>query len=1716
MFVRHWLADLFITTRRRRLRSELNWRKCYSAIRSAQRLEDRTLLTNLLVTTSRFKALETDAAITATVHRSSSTGDMDVDLTSSDASQATVPASVTIPDGQSSASFLIVPVDDSVVDEHADVMITASSPGHGDGTTSVLIGDDEGPLIFTDALYSDIAAGSGAIPVTVSRVNADLSTTIAINNGPEGRIVALQSGETSRSVDLDFIGPASPGSTETIIYEAGSPGFYAIGTTIRIHNVTDPDGQFIGVDFGPNGDNSPINWNTISETSLPATVENVIDESGAVTGVDILVETTAGNHSYSSNVPPAGMLPSHTQSLTDLDGFLEDDDSVSITFNNLLEGSEYKAWAFHRLTVDNGQHVGWEGRSSGIRLNFASGEFLVNGRDATGMSLDDVAVTRTIDNDNLLRIHVDGVSDTAMVYGAAIQGIRSPRLVLDLPEAIGEGETRTATVYRYDTDVTNPLTVEFHVPTTTFEAHDTFATPDPVVIPAGQNSVTFPVYANVDPPDDPDTGINTVARMYANPVGELLRNSFDIAQIVDSTEAGFIVTESGPDTTVTEAGSTDTFEVELESFPLGDVYINITSNNPDEVTVSPSQLLFRPSNWDDRQTVTVSGVDDAVADGDALTGITLSIDDDLSYFSYRGYFDQHVDATTLDDESVGFTITESGGSTLVSEGGSTDMFDVVLHGPPNDDVVINVASADTGEVVVDQTSLTFTPADWDQPQTVLVTGVDDHLDDGDVLTTVTLSIDDANSPAGFHLLADEIVSVVTGDNDVAEFTVIETGGDTRVAEAGTTDSFSVFLDRPPASNVVLNIVSDDPGETATDHASLTFTPANWNQPQPAVVTGIDDPTVDGDMFATITLAVDDALSEDSFDGTPGYEFTVRNDDDDTAGFSVTESGGGTSVNEDGTTDSFDVVLDRQPLTNVAFDVTSDDPDVATVDVATLTFTPADWDVPQTVTVTGTDDPLIDADEFATITVSIDDAGSDDEFAVLGDQTVSVTNISDDQAGFHLVPAAFNAHETGFSSHFFVFLDAQPSSSVRFSVSSSNVAEIVPDASLITVSPSDWNIDNDFVFLDGQDDALPDGHQEVTITVAVDDIGSDDAFDPLPDQQFTILNLDDETADVRAYASLRTSVVDESGSPDSLSVRLNHAPASDVVLALSSSDTGEFVVAASQLTFTPSNWDTSQTVHVYGIDDPFADGDTTATLTISVVDALSDDAFDGVADVNLTVTTLDDEVAGFTVTETGGETSVVETGTTDTFSVVLDELPEGNVVINVTSDDTGEATVDVSSLTFTPANWNQAQTVTVTGVDDPTIDGDQTLAITLSVNDALSHDGFDPLPDQMVSVTTIDDDIPRFLPSETAGDTTVDESGTTDTFDVVLSRQPVTNVVIDVTSGDTGEATVDLASLTFTPANWNQPQTVTVTGVDDPTLDGDQTSTITLSVDDANSDDAFDSLPDDTISVTTTDDDVASFSFAITGPGTTVDESGTTDTFDVVLDRQPLTNVAIDVASGDTGEATVDMGSLTFTPANWDLAQTVTVTGVDDPTLDGDQTTTVTLSIDDTNSNDAFDALADQTLSVTTTDDDAASFSFAVSGGNTSVDESGTTDTFDVVLDRQPLSNVVIDVSSSDTGEATVDLASLTFTPANWDTTQTVTVTGVMIRRSMATRQRPSRFQSTTRTPTTISIRLPIRLFRSSQRTMTPPASATRLPEAARASRKPARLMRSTSCWTASR
>jgi Ca2+-binding RTX toxin-like protein len=81
------------------------------------------------------------------------------------------------------------------------------------------------------------------------------------------------------------------------------------------------------------------------------------------------------------------------------------------------------------------------------------------------------------------------------------------------------------------------------------------------------------------------------------------------------------------------------------------------------------------------------------------------------------------------------------------------------------------------------------------------------------------------------------------------------------------------------------------------------------------------------------------------------------------------------------------------------------------------------------------------------------------------------------------------------------------------------------------------------------------------------------------------------------------------------------------------------------------------------------------------------------------------------------------------------------------------------------------------------------------------------------------------------------------------------VTIGISSSNTGEGTVSSPSLTFTSGNWNTPQTVTVTGVDDLVDDGDIAYTIVTGAA-TSTDTNYSGLNASDVSATNTDDDTA--------------------------------------------------------------------------------------------------------------------------------------------------------------------------------------------------------------------------------------------------------------------
>ncbi len=151
----------------------------------------------------------------------------------------------------------------------------------------------------------------------------------------------------------------------------------------------------------------------------------------------------------------------------------------------------------------------------------------------------------------------------------------------------------------------------------------------------------------------------------------------------------------------------------------------------------------------------------------------------------------------------------------------------------------------------------------------------------------------------------------------------------------------------------------------------------------------------------------------------------------------------------------------------------------------------------------------------------------------------------------------------------------------------------------------------------------------------------------------------------------------------------------------------------------------------------------------------------------------------------------------------------------------------------------------------------------------------------------------------------------------------------------------------------------------------------------------------TVSVTGTETDNDTQSLVVSSTSLSVTE-GLTNTFTVRLAYQPAGNVTVSVAraSGDTDLTVSGGASLTFTSANWNTPQTVTLTAAEDTDL--------------ANGSAVFDVTSTglTTVSVTGTETDNDAQSLVVSSTSLSVTE-GLTNTFTVRLAYQPAGNVTV-------------------------------------------------------------------------------------------------------------
>ena len=391
-------------------------------------------------------------------------------------------------------------------------------------------------------------------------------------------------------------------------------------------------------------------------------------------------------------------------------------------------------------------------------------------------------------------------------------------------------------------------------------------------------------------------------------------------------------------------------------------------------------------------------------------------------------------------------------------------------------------------------------------------------------------------------------------------------------------------------------------------------------------------------------------------------------------------------------------------------------------------------------------------------------------------------------------------------------------------------------------------------------------------------------------------------------------------------KLNAKPKSGVIVTIKSDHDDRLSISSSSLTFTPSNWNTDQTVTFTAIDDHIANGDLDFSIKIN---ASSDDSRFNDIKNTVQVKIKDNDEVGIvyddsSITLNEGQ-SVVRT-------FKLKSQPLADVVLNISSDHDDKLTISSKQLMFTSSNWNINQSVIFTAIDDNIASGD--LSFNIKIKSSSTDALYNNISENIIPITIKDNDISGIIYDSTS--VTLNE-GQSIIRSFKLKSQPTSNVTLNISSNNSSRLSISKSSLTFTASNWNIDQSVTFTSIDNSIADGDVTVSVTIKS--TSSDINYNNLSSG-FTITVKDNDASGI---ITDTTKATLDEGQSITRTFKLKSQPKANVVLNISSNDTNSRlSISKSSLVFTESNWNIEQSVVFTAIDNNIKDNDADVLVTI------------------------------------------------------------------------------------------------------------------------------------------------------------------------------
>ena len=1175
--------------------------------------------------------------------------------------------------------------------------------------------------------------------------------------------------------------------------------------------------------------------------------------------------------------------------------------------------------------------------------------------------------------------------------------------------------------------------------------------------------------------------------------------------LLDADPSTPTMDEAGPltlDELSTSSDNSKSYTVRLAAEPSQDVTVTITSGDTTAATVDKASLTFTSSNWNTRQTVTVTAVQDNDSDGESVTITHAASTTAMSEYTN---VQATITASLTDKDTPGFVFdadpsspaTDEAGPLQLVEDHATDAskeYTVRLSAQPTQTVTATIATSDATAVTVDdtdtntpgdQSTLTFTSSNWSTPQTVTLTA---QADDGGANESVTITHSAATATSSEYTNVSANFTATVDDDETPAITL--SASSLSVPEENSANYTVRLATQPEGGNVTVSITGAADG-ISTNLTSLVFTSANWSTARTVRATAANDQNGDNEQV-TLTHAASGGEYNDAADA----DLVVTATDNDTASLAVSPASLTVRENSSAT---YRIRLNTQPSADVTVTVSGAsgavtvDTDAAVGNQNTLTFTNTNWAANQTVTVAAGDDgnaqnEMLTLAHGATgggygslplgsrpgVQVTVDD---DDTAGILLDADPDTPNDQSGPLALNENPAASNN-----SVEYTVRLASEPTmATTTVSIVSSEAAVTVGSAAL-TFTPTNWSTPQTVTLTAADDDnGVPESatitHTSATASASeytnlMATITANTTDDDAPSFVF---DADPDTANDQAGPLALEEDQTSSTNSDDYTVRLSARPTRTVTATITSGDAssvtvgdtdGDTLGVQNTLTFTASNWDTPQTVTLTAQQD---DNGYNESVTITHRARTTPNSEYTNVSGNFTASVDDDETPAITLSASA--LSVPEENSA-TYTVRLATEPVGG---NVTVDITGAAdslSASPTRLVFNTGNWDTARTVRITAANDQNGENE-----TVTFSHAASGADYGSVAAAEIVATSTDNDTPSLQVTPTTLEVDENSSGR---YTIRLSTQPSAAVTVTV-SGASGAVTVDTDAavgnqdtLTFSTTNWSARQTVTVAAGDDGNAVNE-----TLTLTHAATGGDYGSLPSDSrpsVQVTVDDDDTAGI-LLDADPDTPNDQSGplaldelSTSTensvsYTVRLSSEPTQDVTVTITSGDTTAVTVNdthadpgvQNTLTFTSANWNTPQTVTLTAAQDTDGVGENVT-ITHAASTASTSEYTNIQA--TITANTTDAQAAGFVFDADPSSPATDEAGplsltedhasdASKEYTVRLTSQPTQTVTATLTSANTAAVTVGDTdggnpgvqnTLTFTSSNWNTPQTVTLT----------------------------------------------------------------------------